>query len=76
VTAESNQGMVDIHDRRPLVLQPDSARVWLSEDTSAERASEITRGCSLPEGDFSWHKVDQAVGNIHNQGKALTEPCE
>lgn len=48
VTAGSNQGMVDIHDRRPLVLQPES--------------------------DFKWHKVDNAVRNIHNQGKVLTEP--
>ncbi|WP_273759662.1 SOS response-associated peptidase family protein [Pantoea ananatis] len=75
VTAGSNQGMVDIHDRRPLALQPDSVREWLSEDTSAERASEIARDLSLPEGDFSWHKVGQAVGNIHNQGEALTEPA-
>ena len=67
--------MVDIHDRRPLALQPESVREWLSEDTSAERASEIARDSSLPEGDFSWHKVGQAVGNIHNQGEALTEPA-
>ncbi len=66
--------MVDIHDRRPLVLQAESVREWLSEDTSAERASEIAHECALPEGDFKWHKVDNAVGNIHNQGKVLTEP--
>jgi len=44
--------MVDIHDRRPLVLQLESVREWLSEDTSAERASEIAYECALPEGDF------------------------
>lgn len=74
VTGESNQVMVDIHDRRCLVLQPDSIREWLSEDTSSERASEIAHKCALLESDFDWHKVDNAVGNIHNQGKVLTEP--
>ena len=66
VTAGSNQGMVDIHDRRPLVLQPESVREWLSEDASVERASEIVHECALPKGDFKWHKVDNAVGNTHN----------
>lgn len=51
-----------------------SLREWLSEDTSAERASEIAYECALPEGDFKWYKVDNAVGNTHNQGKVLTEP--
>lgn len=74
VTAKTNQGMVDIHDRRPLVLQPDSVREWLNKDTSSERASEIAHKCALPESDFDWHKVDNSVGNIHNQGKVLTEP--
>ena len=30
VTAASNKGMVDIHDRRPLVLSADAVREWLS----------------------------------------------
>nr|WP_237166148.1 SOS response-associated peptidase family protein [Pantoea stewartii] len=74
VTAQSNKGMVDIHDRLSLVMQPDSVREWLSEDTSSARASETAHKCALPESDFDWHKIDNAVGNIHNQGKVLTEP--
>lgn len=35
ITASSDQGMVDIHDRRPVVLAPEHAREWL--DTSLER---------------------------------------
>lgn len=74
VTTESIQGMFDIHDRLPLVLQPDTIREWLSEDASLERALEIVHECALPKGDFKWHKVDNAVGNTHNQVKVLTEP--
>jgi putative SOS response-associated peptidase YedK len=74
VTNVSIQGMFDIHDRRPLVLQPDTIREWLSEDASVERASEIVHECALPKGDFKWHKVDNAVGNTHNQVKVLIEP--
>ncbi len=74
VTTESIQGMFNIHDRRPLVLQPDTMKEWLSEDASVERASEIVHECALPKGDFKWHKVDNAVGNTHNQVKVLIEP--
>ncbi|WP_072005281.1 SOS response-associated peptidase family protein [Pantoea ananatis] len=35
VTAESNKGIVHIHDQRPLVLQYDSVGEWLYEDKGA-----------------------------------------
>lgn len=68
VTAASNQGMVDIHDRRPLVLKADAVREWLSHDTSPARAAEIVRDGALPESVFTWHPVAANVGNVHNQG--------
>lgn len=73
VTAESNKGMVDIHDRRPLVLSPESVREWLREKTSPERAEQIAHEAALPESDFSWHKVTKDVGSIRNQGRELIE---
>lgn len=71
VTAASNQGMVDIHDRRPLVLTADAVREWLSQDTSPARAADIARDSALPESAFTWHPVTAKVGNIHNQGAEL-----
>ncbi|MDT8849357.1 SOS response-associated peptidase family protein [Pantoea dispersa] len=71
VTAASNQGMVDIHDRRPLVLTADAVREWLSHDTSPARAADIARDSALPESAFTWHPVATKVGNIHNQGAEL-----
>lgn len=41
ITANSAGGMVDIHDRRPVVLPPDLAREWLDPATPPERAVQI-----------------------------------
>lgn len=68
VTAASNQGMVDLHDRRPLILTAGVVREWLSSDTSPARAGEIARDSAVPESDFTWHPVALKVGNIHQQG--------
>ncbi|WNK56311.1 SOS response-associated peptidase family protein [Pantoea agglomerans] len=74
VTSASNQGMVDIHDRRPLVITPDAVREWLSEETSPARAEEIAHDAAVPEKAFTWHPVSKKVGNIHHQGSELIEP--
>ncbi|MHC2599155.1 putative SOS response-associated peptidase YedK [Kluyvera sp. 1366] len=75
MTSSSNQDMVDIHDRRPLVIAADAVREWLSADTTPQRAEEIARDAAVPEKDFTWHPVSAKVGNIHNQGRELTEPA-
>jgi len=71
VTSASNQGMVDIHDRRPLVITPDAVREWLSNETSPARAEEIAHDAAVPEKAFTWHPVSKKVGNIHHQGSEL-----
>jgi len=76
VTSSSNKGMVDIHDRRPLVLTADAVREWLSEETTPERAQEIANDAAVPEKDFAWHPVSNKVGNIHNQGRELVEEID
>jgi len=74
VTAASDEGLVDIHDRRPLVLTPDAALAWMSQDTSGKEAEEIAHEDSLPADAFTWHQVSRAVGNVRNQGAELIEP--
>ena len=37
ITAASDQGMVDIHDRKPLVFTPEHAREWIDPDTLMKR---------------------------------------
>ncbi|MCZ7080119.1 SOS response-associated peptidase family protein, partial [Salmonella enterica] len=38
ITADSAGGMLDIHDRRPVVFTPELAREWLDPATSRSRA--------------------------------------
>lgn len=74
ITASCDQGMVDIHDRRPLVLSPEQARKWLDPDLSPGQAEEIARDLSRPEADFEWYAVGKEVGNVRNQGAQLLLP--
>lgn len=73
ITADSDQGMVDIHDRRPVVLEADQAREWVDQETAPERAEEIVRNLALPVEAFEWFAVDRAVGNVRNEGPHLIE---
>ncbi|HHV3193949.1 TPA: SOS response-associated peptidase, partial [Escherichia coli] len=46
VTAAADQGLVDIHNRRPLVLSPEAAREWMRQEVGGKEASEIAAsGC-------------------------------
>jgi len=38
ITATSDQGMVNIHNRRPLELAPEHTREWIASKLSPERA--------------------------------------
>ncbi len=74
VTAAADEGLLDIHERQPLVYSPDAARQWLSENTTGKEAEDIAREGSLSAEDFTWHPVSRAVGNPGNQGRELIEP--
>lgn len=76
VTSGASGGMLDIHDRRPLVLTAEDALVWLDPKMAPDAAAEFLRGAALPPEAFSWHKVDRAVGNVRNQGAQLAMPID
>ncbi|WP_095101735.1 SOS response-associated peptidase [Pseudomonas sp. Irchel 3A5] len=76
ITAASDQGMVGIHDRRPLVLTPEMAREWLDPATTAARAAEIAMTFSQPTEEFEWFKVGKAVGSVRNQAADLILPID
>lgn len=71
VTTASDSGLVDIHDRRPVVLSPDEARKWVEPGLSRDHAEFILLENCRPTADFEWHEVDKSVGNIRNQGRDL-----
>ncbi|MEX3004248.1 SOS response-associated peptidase family protein [Serratia fonticola] len=71
VTAASDSGLLDIHDRRPVVLPPAAAREWVDPETTPERAEELATEAATPPDDFSWHPVSKSVGNIRNDNADL-----
>lgn len=71
VTSAADKGLVDIHDRRPLVLSPEAAREWMRQDVGAQEAEEIVANGAVPAENFIWHAVSRAVGNVKNQGAHL-----
>lgn len=73
LTASSNQGMIDIHDRRPVVLTPEGALAWLSQDLSEDDAWQVIQNEALSESAFTWYEVSKAVGSPRNQGAELIE---
>ncbi|NAW01371.1 SOS response-associated peptidase family protein, partial [Salmonella sp. hn-h4] len=54
VTTTADQGLVDIHDRRPLVLVPEAAREWMRQDIGGTEASEIAADGSVSADHFTW----------------------
>lgn len=60
VTTTADQGLVDIHDRRPLVWVPEAARKLMRQDIGGKEVVEtITEGAISLE-KFSWEAVTRA----------------
>ncbi|EME9750187.1 SOS response-associated peptidase family protein [Pseudomonas aeruginosa] len=73
ITADSEGGMLDVHDRRPVVFGAEDARQWLS-DIGSKAADQLLQEQALPVTDFTWHAVTLAVGSVRNEGRSLIEP--
>ncbi|MCO8310971.1 SOS response-associated peptidase family protein [Pseudomonas mandelii] len=63
LSSDSNGGMVDSHDWRPVTLNPELAREWLNPATSKERAEQIMLLQWEPTEAFEWFKIDRPVGS-------------
>jgi putative SOS response-associated peptidase YedK len=76
VTQDAGGGLLDVHDRRPLVLSAEDALLWMSPNLSKEEAMELVRASALGPEAFDWYPVSKAVGNVTKQGAWLTHPVE
>ncbi|WP_447887231.1 SOS response-associated peptidase family protein [Serratia fonticola] len=74
VTAAADAGLMDIHDRRPLVMTLEASREWLDPGTSPARVLALATQNTLPPEAFSWHPVEKAVGSVKNNTASLIEP--
>jgi putative SOS response-associated peptidase YedK len=74
ITADTAGGMVDVHDRRPVVLGQADAALWLDPDLDLLQAEQLLHSLALPTDRFDWFKVDRAVGNVRSEGPKLVKP--
>lgn len=73
VTDDAAGGMVDVHDRRPIVLTLDDAIEWMDPATAPEQAKAILTA-PRPESAFEWYQVTRKVGNSRYQGEDSSTP--
>lgn len=73
ITADSDAGMLDIHDRRPVVLSAECTAHWLDPELPPKEAEEIAREHAEPVEAFEWYPVRREVGNVRNEGAQLIE---
>lgn len=76
ITADAQGGMVDVHDRRPVVLAPGPARAWIDPAFQPEHAEQMALNLGEPAEEFEWFRVGTAVGNVRNQGPDLIKPIQ
>lgn len=76
VTDDASGGMLDIHDRRPVVMNAEDAALWLSPGLTPQQAVELARHAAVPPGVFDWYKVSTKVNNASAHGPQIALPLD
>ena len=74
VTDDAADGMLGIHDRRPVVLEAADAALWLDPGIAPEQALELARRAALPPAAFEWFKVTPDVNRANADSAAMALP--
>ena len=70
LTVEANQSMARLHDRMPLIIQPDDFDRWLDcRPGTAEFIQDLMR--PAPEDFLDFSEVSRKLNNVRNEGAAL-----
>ncbi|HLS15937.1 MAG TPA: SOS response-associated peptidase [Beutenbergiaceae bacterium] len=72
ITQPARDGLEQIHEREPAVLDHDLITSWLDPDRTG--AAEALGVLAQPSPPLSWHEVGSAVGSVRNDGPELIEP--
>lgn len=75
ITSSSDAGMLDIHDRRPLVLAGECAARWIDPELPPGEAEELALEHGLGVEEFEWYAVGREIGSVRNEGPQLIERC-
>jgi putative SOS response-associated peptidase YedK len=76
VTSAADEGLVDVHDRRPLVFSPATARRWLDPEASTGDLDQLVKADGVPAAQFRWHRVSTDVNRATQDEARLIEPSE
>lgn len=76
VTDASDAGMVDVHDRRPLVLDPQEAQQWLNPESTFDEVNHMANNVSTGVDAFHWFRVSKSVNKVGNDEPSLNEPID
>jgi putative SOS response-associated peptidase YedK len=74
VTGAAEGGMVDVHDRRPVVFSEEDALLWMDISLPPEQADDLARSMALPSEKFEWYPVSKDVNKAGNNGENLIQP--
>lgn len=74
LTTEANTLMQPVHNRMPVLLDPESARLWLQPETHPETLKAILQPC--PSRDLRCHPVSERVNRANNEGADLIAPVK
>jgi putative SOS response-associated peptidase YedK len=72
ITTEAGPDVADIHDRAPVIVEPDDIDEWLDRADQDPDAVEHFLG-SAPAGVLVRHQVSKRVNNVRNDGPDLIE---
>lgn len=76
VTSAAQKGLLEIHNRRPVIFSPDAALQWMHPDLSGKDAEALASLANTPPEEFEWYPVPKAVGNVKNQGPEVIIPTK
>lgn len=74
ITTRANEDVGDVHDRMPVVLEPDALDVWLDPAVTGDELRQLLR--STRPGTLVHHPVDRRIGDVRNDAPELIEPVE
>lgn len=74
VTSAADGGMLDVHDRRPLVFDAEAAREWLDPETTFEEANHLANTAALGVEEFEWFRVSREVNRAGTDDPSFNTP--
>jgi len=74
VTAAPDSGLIDVYDRRPLVLTPADARTWLDPARSGSEIKLLVLASAVSTDHFTWYPVSNAIEKLTADTPDLITP--